>query len=161
MASRNALLGLVIFGAVACSASVPPPAKPTALPAANLQSLDAAPQDLGAALGGRPALLSFWATWCDACQKEMPDLSKLDEWARAHGGVVMGVAVGEPVAKVRAFAGDHRLPYPILVDEDFHLADTLGEKRVPATLVVDRTGRIVHAGGSLDAKSEAAFRALF
>lgn len=138
-----------------------PPPKPTSLPPASLQSLEQTPQDLSAALAGRPALLSFWATWCDACQKEFADLQKLDAWSREHGGVVMGVAVGEPVAKVKSFAADHHLPYAILVDEDFHLSDTLGEKRVPATLVVDRSGKIVHTSGSLDAKSEAAFRALF
>lgn len=158
MASRNALLALILLG---CGTAAVPPAKPTTLPAASLQSLDRSPQDLATTLEGRPALLSLWATWCDACQKELGDLERLDAWSREHGGVVVGVAVGEPVAKVRAFAADHRLPYAILVDEDFHLADTLGEKRVPATLVVDRTGKIVHTGGALDAKSEAAFRSLF
>lgn len=91
----------------------------------------------------------------------MPELQSLDAWAKDHGGVVLGVAVGEPVAKVRAFAGDHKVPNAVLVDEDFRLADALGEKRVPATLVIDRTGKIVFTGGSLDAKAEAAFRALF
>jgi hypothetical protein len=36
------------------------------------------------------------------------------------------------------------------VDEQFHFADSLGQKRVPATLVVDRDGRVVYAGGVLD-----------
>lgn len=91
----------------------------------------------------------------------MPDLARLDTWAKEHGGVVLGVAVGEPVDKVKTFATEHRMAYPILVDEDFRLADALGEKRVPATLVVDRTGAIVYSGGALDERSRRAFEALF
>jgi peroxiredoxin len=91
----------------------------------------------------------------------MPELAQLDEWARSHGGVVMGIAVGEPVAKVKTFTSEHRVAYPILVDEDFRLADALGEKKVPATLVIDRAGKIVYAGGALDARSKKAFEALF
>lgn len=156
--NRACFLPLVL---VACGgASAAPVAKPTTLPAAELRSLDAASADLAQALGGRPALVSLWATWCEACQKEMPDLTALDAWAKEHGGVVMGVAVGEPVAKVKSFASDHRMAYPILVDEDFRLADALGEKRVPATLVVDRNGKIVFTGGALDARSKKAFEAL-
>lgn len=148
----------MLLGACAGAA---PAAKPSSLPKAELSSLDARPEELTRALGGRPALVSLWATWCDACQKEMPDLAELDVWAKAHGGVVMGVAVGEPVAKVKTFAAAHRMAYPILVDEDFRLADALGEKRVPATLVVDRTGRIVYTGGALDEHSKKAFESLF
>lgn len=155
---RRAILALALVACTTSSATAP---RPTSLPVANLVSLDRGDQDLAAALGGRPALLSLWATWCDACQKEMPDLERLDSWAKEHGGIVVGVAVGEPVAKVKTFAADHRLPYAVLVDEEFRLSDALGEKRVPATLVVDRAGRIVYTGGALDAKSRAAFQALF
>lgn len=152
----------VVSTLVACASSpATPAAKPTSLPNAPLLSLDHGSEELSKALAGRPALVSLWATWCDACQREMPDLAQLDTWAKEHGGVVMGVAVGEPVAKVKTFASEHRMAYPILVDEDFHLADALGEKKVPTTLVVDRTGKIVFTGGALDDRSKKAFEALF
>jgi len=52
-----------------------------------------------------------------------------------------------------------RLPYAQLVDERFRFADALGQERVPATLVIDRTGRIVFSGGALDDSALAALRA--
>lgn len=159
--SQIGTLLLTAFLASSCASSPATTSKPTTLPNADLQSLDHGPEALSRALGGRPALVSLWATWCDACHKEMPDLAQLDTWAKEHGGVVMGVAVGEPVAKVKSFASEHRMAYPILVDEDFRLSDALGEKRVPATLVVDRTGTIVYVGGALDERSKKAFTALF
>jgi hypothetical protein len=51
----------------------------------------------------------------------------------------------------------HQLAYVTLVDERFALTDALGERRVPTTLVVDGSGRIVYRGGALD---EAALSAL-
>lgn len=71
---------------------------------------------------------------------------------------MVGVAVGEPVARVSTYASAHRMPYMILVDEEFRFADTLGEKRVPTTLVVDRDGRIIYTGGAVDERSIAAFQ---
>jgi hypothetical protein len=45
-----------------------------------------------------------------------------------------------------------------LLDEDFRVADALGQRDVPATLVVDRGGRIVYRGDALDSASLVAFR---
>ncbi|MBX3226398.1 MAG: TlpA family protein disulfide reductase [Labilithrix sp.] len=160
MASRRTLLIALLLLVSGCAATAAPAARPATLPQASLRALDRGGQDLASALGGRPALLALWATWCDACQKERPDLEKLDAWSKEHGGVVVSVAVGEPVDKVKTFATEHRVPYAVLVDEDFQLADALGEKRVPATLVVDKSGRIVHTAGALDERSVAEFRRL-
>ena len=115
--------------------------------------------DLPGFLHGRPALVSLWATWCDTCIQEAPALNRLErESEKVGNAVVVGVAVGETRDSVRAFTRTQRLDYPQLVDPDFRLADMLGERQVPATLVVDRTGRIVFRGKSFDAESLAAFR---
>ncbi len=79
--------------------------------------------------------------------------------ARARGdAIVVGVAVGETREIVAEFTSRRGIGYDQLVDEDFRLADALGQRRVPATLVVDRAGRIVFRGGALDAAGLAAFR---
>jgi peroxiredoxin len=130
------------------------------MPPIRVRALDSSETQLGAALHGRPALVSLWATWCDACREEMPELNRLDAWAHDRGAVVVGVAIGEPVARIATFAAEKRMPYLVLVDEDFQLADALGEKRVPSTLVVDRRGRIVYAGGAVDARAVAALQSV-
>jgi peroxiredoxin len=141
----------VLTLSIAMTACAPAPRAP--------KPTDEVPPSLLAKLEGRPALVTFWATWCDACRTEMPALTKLDGWAREHGAVVVGVAVGEPEAKVTEFVAAKKLAYPQLVDEDFHVADALGERRVPATLVVDHTGRVVYRGGALDERARDAFEA--
>jgi peroxiredoxin len=133
-------------------------AAPTALPAVPLKKLDDQQVRLEEAAGGKPALVSFWATWCDACVAEIDALNRLDERARTSGGMVIGVAVGEPRDKAAAFARERHLRYAQLVDENLALADALGQKRLPATLVLDRQGKVVFVGGALDERALAAFR---
>jgi peroxiredoxin len=132
---------------------------PRPLPAVPLRDLADRPVQLDAAVAGKVALVSFWATWCDACVAEMEALNRLDERAKKSGGMVIGVAVGEPREKVAEFARRHGLAYAQLLDEELKLADALGQRRLPATLVLDRAGRVVWSGGALDERALAAFRA--
>ena len=154
---RALFLVIALSASVGC-ATAKPAAHATALPDLQVRSLDRHEQQLRAALGGKPALVSLWATWCDACREEQPALVRIDGWAREHGALVVGLAVGEEIDKVATYANDKHVPWLVLVDEDFHFADALGEKRVPTTLVVDRAGRIVYTGGAVDDRSLAAFR---
>lgn len=144
------LRGLSFLALVACAAprALAPP--PPMLASVELLTLDGKATAIREALGGRPALVSLWATWCEACASEFEPLARLSGRAASLGGFVVAVAVGEPLAKVAEFVKSHQLAYPQLVDEQFHFADSLGQKRVPATLVIDREGRVVHVGGALD-----------
>lgn len=114
---------------------------------------------LGQVTAGRVSLVSFWATWCDACTKEIDALNRLaTRTAERQDALVVGVAVGESPSNVGAFARRHAMRYVQLVDEDFSLADALGQRSVPATLVVDRKGLVVYRGDVLDGDGLSAFR---
>jgi peroxiredoxin len=159
----RARLPLLILIAGAGCAPAPAPSAPTAragLPSVALLTLDGRATRLDAALEGHAGLVSLWATWCEACGEEFDSLARLDERARRRGGRVIAVAVGEPRATVAEFVARRGLRYSQLVDEEFHFADALGQRRVPATLVIDRAGRVVFTGGSLDAPALDALRTL-
>lgn len=144
--------------ALASIAPQAPPAAQPRLPDVPVIDLDRATKSVEGVRKGRVALLTFWATWCEACQKEFAALNRLDEKTTGEKAVVIGVAVGEPSAKVRGFVADHGLRYAQLVDEEFHLTDAMGQKRLPATVIVGRSGEVVYRGGMLDAEALAAFR---
>ncbi|MBV9948311.1 MAG: TlpA family protein disulfide reductase [Myxococcales bacterium] len=159
LAAFAALAGCASRGLGAASVEAEPRGSPR-WSATSVTALDGRPTELAEVLGGRVALISFWATWCDGCLREIASLERLQAGARRRGdAVVIGVAVGERHEVVAAFARSRGVAYPLFVDEDFHLADSLGALRVPATLVVDRAGRIVFRGAALDAAGLAAFRA--
>jgi peroxiredoxin len=141
----------------AVRAADPPPAA-ASLPRVPLVALDGQATRLDLLAAGKPALVTFWATWCDACAAELGALNRLHARATAGGALVIGVDVGEPRDKAVAFVREHGLEYAQLVDEKMELADALGQKRLPATIVLDRQGRVVFVGGALDEKALSAFR---
>lgn len=150
---------LLLAASLGCAPPTPtfgPPA--VRLAAVPLVDLARSPHTVDALRAGRVALLSFWATWCDACEKELAALNRLHARATGEHAVVIGVAVGEPPGAVRRFVEAHDLRYPQLVDEHLHLTDALGQRRLPATLVISRTGEVVFTGGLLDSAALAAFR---
>jgi len=157
----RALLVLALAGCAASHPSHPPPATaastPIELPPIELHQLDGQARALKDELAGRPALLSLWATWCDTCMTELGALDRLSGKAAAQGAYVVAISEGEDAATVSAFVKTKKLAYAQLLDPSFALADALGSRRVPATLVVDRRGHVVYRGAAL---SEDALRAL-
>jgi peroxiredoxin len=159
MGHRISLL-IPLAAAIVCGCgSSPLPAPVTAANALPLATLEGDSTEIGRIAQGRVAVVNLWATWCEACRNELDALNRLDARTTARrDAVVIGIAVGEPRAVVAAFARDHGLRYVQLVDEDFHFADAIGERRVPATLVLDRAGRVVYRGDALDVEGLAALR---
>jgi peroxiredoxin len=135
--------------ATAVTTAARTPANPAAVPAVALTTLGGDRVEVARIAAGRVALVSLWATWCEACQHEMDALNRLDAKSGSDA-VVIGVAVGEERANVAEFARRRGLRYLQLVDPDFAFADAIGQRRIPATLVVDREGHIVYRGEGLD-----------
>ena len=118
------------------------------------------PARLAEVLGARPALVSFWAPWCEPCLRELPDLERLAQSARPCALSVLGVAVGETPAAVASFAAAHRPAVPQFADESYALADALGQTRVPTTVVFDRAQRIAFVGERVDRRATDVLSAL-
>lgn len=88
---------------------------------------------------GTPVVLNFWASWCEPCKRETPDLVA---FATAHPGVrVVGVAVNDEPRDSRAFAAKYGVPYPLGSDPDAETQDVYGFPGLPATYFIDAEGR--------------------
>jgi thiol-disulfide isomerase/thioredoxin len=150
-----ALLALVALPVLSCArgkaGAVARPSGADLLHIAMVDT-DGRPATLASVLGGRPGLVSLWAPWCEPCMRELPDLERLSRAFAPCGASVVGVAVGEKPAAIAAFTRGW-LSYPQLTDEPFTLADALGQRRIPATIVLDGSGRVVFTGDALDARA--------
>ena len=95
---------------------------------------------------GRVVVLNFWATWCEPCKKEMPDLSSIQNDYAAFGVQVIGAAgdgAGDS-AKVMKFIREFKLNFPVWVGATTADMERFGVGSVlPATVIIDRTGKIV------------------
>ena len=92
---------------------------------------------------GKPMILNFWATWCEPCRDEMPEISAL---ASAHPEIaVLGVAIDEAAA-VHEFVESTPVSYPLLIaeNEGMALAESLGNNKgvLPYTVILSAQGEI-------------------
>ena len=89
---------------------------------------------------GRVVLLNFWATWCDPCRAEMPELQRLTDDLQGQPFVLWAVNVQEDQASIEQFQHELGLRFPIVLDEDGEATRTFGVRALPATFLVDPQG---------------------
>lgn len=96
-----------------------------------------------ASFKGKVILLNFWATWCGPCREEIPSLVELQQ---NYGDqlVVLGVSIDDPLSKLKPYATEMHMNYPVLVGKDRQdVQDAYGPLfGIPVSVFVDRDGRI-------------------
>jgi cytochrome c biogenesis protein CcmG/thiol:disulfide interchange protein DsbE len=96
---------------------------------------------------GKVVLLNFWATWCAPCLREIPWFI---EFQRSHPDlVILGVSLDDKGwAAVQPFAAQMHINYRLAMATPDLIRAYGGLRAVPATFIVDRSGRIaaVHIG---------------
>ena len=93
---------------------------------------------------GQVVFLDFWATWCDACREEIPDLVRLYQEDHSRGLVILGVsldALGKSV--VAPFVNQAKIPYPVVLSGEQPPAgyDISG---LPTAFLIDKNGIVRH-----------------
>jgi len=112
-----------------------------------------------AELRGHVVVLDFWATWCPACRREMPELEKLYRRYEGNSRVSFwAVDVqknGETPEKARAFMQNAGYTLPLALGHEERLAGLL--EGFPSLLIIDTAGRIrlVHTGYDRSEKFQA------
>jgi len=96
-------------------------------------------------LQGRPVLVTFWATTCPGCVKEMPHLVELYKELGPQGFELIALAMSyDPEDQVREMVRLKRLPYKVVLDSDGAAARAFGDvKLTPTNFLIDPNGRIV------------------
>ena len=97
-----------------------------------------------AALRGRPLILNFWASWCDACKEEAPLLQRTWQQIAPQGAVMIGIDFEDTSEAGKGFISHYGITYLNVSDTaDGKTGITYGLTGVPETLFVDRHGIIV------------------
>jgi thiol-disulfide isomerase/thioredoxin len=102
---------------------------------------------------GRPAVIDFWASWCNPCLKSLPHLQA---FAKHHPEVsVYAISIDDNPADAREVFDQKGYTLTLLAD-DHATRDRYGVASVPHTVVVDRNGYVRRAGTGLDLEAELA-----
>jgi cytochrome c biogenesis protein CcmG/thiol:disulfide interchange protein DsbE len=94
-----------------------------------------------ASLKGKPAVIHFWASWCDPCRKEAPDIARLPK-ALGQRAQLVGVDWNDSLGGARGFLKQHHWRFPDLRDESGAVGDRYRLVGLPTTFILDAQGRI-------------------
>jgi thiol-disulfide isomerase/thioredoxin len=108
---------------------------------------------------GKITVISFWATWCVPCKKEIKNISlKLPEWQKEVDFNYMTVSIDEARAEglARTYAISQGWKFPYFIDANSDLKRSLNFQSVPFTIIIDAEGKIVwrHIGYEEGGESE-------
>jgi thiol-disulfide isomerase/thioredoxin len=104
------------------------------------------------AVGARPLLVNFWATWCEPCRAEFPDLVKIDTEFRSRGLDFIAVSIDDPAeikTTVPRFLAEMRAQMPAYLlntpepDDAINYIDPQWGGSLPATFLYNAQGKVV------------------
>lgn len=100
---------------------------------------------------GKPIIISFWATWCKPCKKELDAIQEsYAEWTKETGVKLIAISIddvrssGKVVTDVKSKGWD----FEIYLDENQDFKRAMNVNNVPHTFLVDGSGKIVWSHNS-------------
>ncbi len=100
---------------------------------------------------GKFYVVSFWATWCVPCKKELSNMVDLaPKWKENFNTEIIAVSTDDSRAtsKVKSYVSGEGWPYTVILDKNQDLMRALGIQSIPFTMIIDDKGKIVYTHNS-------------
>jgi len=106
---------------------------------------------------GQVVLVNFWARWAGDSRQEMPALDRINTTYNRAGLVVLGVSVDEDWRRAREFAEAMKVGYPILFDTTPDIGRNYLLRKMPMTILVDRSGVVRYSSAGYKTGDDLAY----
>ncbi|MDE5552079.1 MAG: TlpA family protein disulfide reductase [Muribaculaceae bacterium] len=117
------------------------------LPAVTLQDIDGNTVNTAELYNdGKPMVISFFATWCKPCMRELKAIHEVyPDWQDETGVRVIAVSTdtAQDAQKVKPLVASKGWEYQVLLDPSEEFKRQLGVNDIPHVFVVDGKGNIV------------------
>ncbi len=95
---------------------------------------------------GKPVIISFWATWCKPCNRELDAIKEVyEEWQDETGVKLVAVSIDDArsAARVKPWVDGKDWPYEVYLDQNKDFARAMNVVNVPHTFIINGEGEIV------------------
>ena len=95
---------------------------------------------------GNPMVISFWATWCKPCKKELNTIAEVyEDWQEETGVKLIAISIDDTrsLSKVAPYVNSSDWDYEVYLDSNSDLKRAMGVSTVPHTFLINGNGKIV------------------
>jgi thiol-disulfide isomerase/thioredoxin len=100
---------------------------------------------------GKPIIISFWATWCTPCKKELNTIHDLyDEWKAETGVKLIAVSIDDArnIQKVAPYVNGRNWEYEVYLDPNQDFKRAMNVNNIPHTFLLNGNGEVVYQHNS-------------
>jgi len=131
-------------------------------PAAALEDLEGNAVDLINFTRGKPAIIEFWATWCELCERLQPQLDRIHaQYGDRVNMVAVAVGVAQTPRRVQRHLEEHAVGYPVLWDDRGAAVRAYNATTTSIVVMLDAQGRVAYTGVGAEQDLVAAAGRLF
>lgn len=124
-------------------------AAPSEAPSVQVKNIDGGAINFNSSIEkGKITIVSFWATWCGPCIKELQAIDEhYAEWQEKYNCKLVAVSIDDArnSRKVKPKVLAENWQYQIILDENMDLARAMNVNNPPMTFVYDQNGKLVHS----------------
>ena len=118
------------------------------LPNVKLQDMDGnAVQTSEISNDGKPIIISFWATWCKPCLRELKAIHEVyPDWQDETGVkmIIVSIDQAQDAHRVKPMVDGFGWEYEVLLDPNGDFKRAMNVQNVPHVFVLDGKGKIVY-----------------